>query len=438
MITAVVGRTFLNAYNQKYKKDYSAKEFFEKEYFPLFYNHSKYMQWVTNSPFVQMKKGQKSYLLTEEERFEKLSNLHSKVEEEVPDASFALGFPASETKEFASTSGLVSNIEIPADADEVYLSWIGNGLGLGVAGGYTILFDDPEITIQTYEGWKLYRKYLNDDALEKLRGNQINSWNGQWIGYSLAPYFNEGFNFSDLVYENIFKVSDKVVEVNTVLWTKIYFALSTLFNEKKLTAYIYGYGQTNKTVGFFPFQLIAAKRIKEVYQKLFGEDYQIDKKNFENLFGIHIKRACELGNIGLTALRPSSLSKYMNNSKSLSFKKDEDTLSYKAYKTWLVTMLSKNKEEITDYTQEVAQIILNYRISGKGTVRKNLIEKELFASTSKKKFIEALITMIPDLENESLISIKKLRDEVHLMTHEEFGYFCTLLKFDYTFLEKQQ
>ena len=68
MIAATVGRTFLNAWNDKYQKEYSAKEFFEKEYFSLFFDHPKYMQWVTNSPFVQMKKGQKPEFLTHDKR----------------------------------------------------------------------------------------------------------------------------------------------------------------------------------------------------------------------------------------------------------------------------------------------------------------------------------------------------------------------------------
>ncbi len=438
MITAIVGRTFLDAYNQEYGKKLSAKEFFEQEYFELFYNHPKYMQWVTNSAFVQMKRGQKPHLLSEDERREKLSNLITKVEEEEPDASFAIGFPASEAKEFASTSGLVSNITIPVDEEEVYLSWIGSGLGLGVAGGYTILFNDAEITLETYKGWKHYRKYLNDRGLQKLRGNQINSWNGQWVAYSFGSYYRDDFDFSELTSEKIFKADDKLAEVNTVAWSKIYFSLSRRFNDKKLIAYVYGYGQTNKTIGFVPFKLNPGKKLIHVYEKLFGEGYPINKRDFENLFGMHIKRACELGSIGLLALRPQNLTKYMRNSKKLSLKKDYDLITYKAYKTWLIAMLSKNKEEITDYTQEVAKTILIYRNSGKGTSRKNLVENELFASSSKRKFIETLIKMIPDLKDEALIAIKQLKDEVHLMTNEEFGYFSVLLKFDYTYFEKKQ
>ncbi len=437
MIPSVIGRTFLNAYNEKYRKQLTPKEFFEEEYWELFYNHPKYLQWVTNSPFVQMKKGQKPHLLTEIERREKLANLFEKAENEIPDASFALGFPASESKEFASTSGLVSEVMIPVDENEVYLSWIGSSLGVGVAGGFTILFDDPLITLQTFEGWKIYRGYLNDPVLQKLRGNQINTWNGQWLTYSLNPEdYRADFDFSMLTDYKIFKVETSLAEINTVNWSRLFFSLSLTFPNKEMMGYVYGFGQTNKTIGFIPFQLKSGKKLWEVYQKLFGGQ-KIDKNNFESLFGMHIKRACELGSIGLQALRPDGLKKYMKEDKNLTFKKEEDTINYQAYKTWLVAMLTKNKEEITDYTMDLAKIIHKYRAGGTKLDRKTLIEKELFASLSKKGFIEALTKMIKDMDEKDLLSLKKLKDEIHLMTNEEYGYFCTLLKFDYAFVEKQ-
>lgn len=437
MITTVVGKTFLDAYNKKYQKNLSAKQFFEDVYFELFYNHPKYMQWVTNSPFVQMKSGQKPEKLSIEERREKLLSLHDKVTSEEPDASFALGFPASETKEYASTSGLVSDIKISTTNDDVYLSWIGSGLGIGVAGGFSLLFDDPFITLQTFEGWKIYRKYLNDEVLSKLRGNQINTWNGQWLAYSLGSDFNKDFDFTRLESAGIFKRDTQLIEINTVNWSQLFFSLSQLYPDSDLTAYVYGFGQTNKTIGFIPFQFKSGSKIKTVYNKLFGGDYQIGKKEFENLFGMHIKRACELGSVGLQALRPENLNKYMNDSKNISFKKEEDINIYHAYKTWLVAMLTKNKEEITDYTLELAETIKRYRNGSSKTDRKNLIEQDLFGSKSKKGFIDALTGMVKDLNNEDLQTIKKLKDEVHLMTNEEYGYFCTLLKFDYAFVEKK-
>lgn len=437
MITTLAGKTFLKAYNDKYHKAYSAKEFFEEEYFELFFNHPKYMQWVTNSPFVQMKSGQKPEQLTYEERVEKLENLYAKASGEMADASFAIGYPASEIKEYASTSGLVSDVLIETTEDDVYYSWIGSGLGIGVAGGFTLLINDANILLETYEGWRHYRKYLNDDALEKLRGNQINSWNGQWLTYKLGKCFRDDFDFTTLTKEGIFKIDTTLAEVNTVNWSNLFFSLSNFYPEKMLNAYVYSFGQTNKTIGFIPIYLKSGRRLIDVFKQLFRSDRAFETKEFQSLFGMHIKRACELGNIGLHALRPESLKKYMYEEKNIAFKKEEDIIHYQSYKTWLIAMLSKNKEEITDYTIELAELIQRYRAGAKGTDRKNLIEKDLLAAKTKKGFIEALAEMISGIEDADLATLKKLKDEVHLMTNEEFGYFNILLKFDYAFVEKQ-
>lgn len=485
MITTVVGRTFLEAYNKKYQVNKSPKEFFEEVYFELFYNHPKYMQWVTNSNMVQSirtsdnniygkeigkanlknelqinslrdslileygkervlfktdkSKGRITFLLIndEQQRKERLSSFNEKVETENPDGSFVLGYPASDKDSFASTSGLVSDISILTTIDDIYLSWIGSGLSIGVAGGFSILFDDPQITLQTFEGWKVYRKYLEDDGLDKLRGNQINTWNGQWLKYSLdVDEFREDFDFTELTNQKIFDVSTTLVEVNTVNWSELFFSLSQLYPNGEIIGYVHSIGDINKTIGFIPFYLKSGSRIIDIYRQLFG-DLNTDKKRFEALFGMHIKRACELGSIGLQALRPDGSTKYMGNDKNIPFKKEEDTFNYYAYKTWLIAMLSKNKEEITDYTLELAETILRYRNGSKGMERPTLINKELFASKTKRGFIDALAVMIKDLDVSDLEKIKNLKDEVHLMTNEEFGYFCTLLKFDYAFVEKK-
>jgi len=437
MITTSIGKLFLKAYNEKYKKDCTAKEFFETEYFELFFNHPKYMQWVTNSPFVQMKSGQKPEKLSIYERLEKLNDLYLKVESEVPDASFAIGYPASEQKEYASTSGLVSDLSIDIEQEDVYYSWIGSGLGIGVSGGYNLLINDAEIALKTFEGWKHYRKYLNDPALMKLRGNQINSWNGQWLTFRLGKRYIQDFNFSTLEDEKVFSVQTSLAEINTVNWSTLFFSLSNFYPERILNAYIYSFGQTNKTIGFIPIYLKAGKTLKEVFRQMFHTDSPFNNKDFQSMFGMHIKRACELGSIGLRALRPANLKKYMEDSKSLSLKNEQDLLFYQSYKTWLIAMLSKNKEEITDYTYELAKLIIRYRNSAKGTKGKNLIEKDLFGARSKRGFIDALTEMLPDVKSPDLEALKKLKDEIHLMTNEEFGYFSTLLKFDYTFIEKQ-
>jgi len=252
----------------------------------------------------------------------------------------------------------------------------------------------------------------------------------------LGKDFRGDFDFTELTNEGVFKVGNTLIEINTVNWSQLFFSLSQKFPEAEKMGYVYGFGQTNKTIGFIPFHFKSGSRIKNIYKSLFGGVYS-NPKDFESLFGMHIKRACELGSIGLQALRPDGLKKYMNENKNLPFKKDKDTLNYHAYKTWLVAMLTRNKKEITDYTLELAEVILRYRAGGTKLNRKTLIEKKLFASSTKKGFIEALTEMIADLEDDDLLTIKKLKDEVHMMTNEEYSYFCTLLKFDYAFVEKQ-
>ena len=208
-----------------------------------------------------------------------------------------------------------------------------------------------------------------------------------------------------------------------------------MYPNGELIGYVYGFGQTNKTIGFIPFYLKSGSRIIDIYRQLFGE-LNTDKKRFETLFGMHIKRACELGSIGLQALRPDILADYMKKDKNISFKKEEDTLNYYAYKTWLIAMLSKNKEEITDYTLELAETFLAYRNQGSKNDRKTLLET-MFSVKTKKSFLQYLTEMIDGFEKEEdRIKLRDFRNETHLMTNEEFEYFHILLKFDYAFVEK--
>jgi hypothetical protein len=456
MIAATIGKTFLKTFNEKTGKNYSAKEFFEKEYFECFYNHPKYMQWITNSPFVQMKAGQKPDLLKPEERLEKLNGLHEKIEDGECDASIAIGFPASEVKEFATTSGLVSDIKPVLDKEDVYYSWIGGGLGVGIAGGYSIFFDEPEILFELYKGWQAYRKLLNDRSLSSMRGNQINTWNGQWLSYTFNKHFREDFDFTHLHNRNAISMSEKLIEVNTISWSELFFEISNKFSQKIITGYVYSLGQTNKTLGFYPFNFEKANTLRKYYATLFGEQAAIaEAKDYEALFGIHIKRACELGAIGLQALEPKDLRKYFGNDSNLklvkpklnndeeknhkALQKDyENIITFRTYKTWLLAMITKNKEESLEYTAEVARALHEYRDKASKNDRKNLIDKELLSAKSKKQFLDALVTIIKEAEKELLQIFKELRDKVHLMSAEDFGYFVVLLKFDYAFEERER
>lgn len=465
MITVNTGRTFLKAWNEKNNKKLTAKEFFEQEFFELFFNHSKYLQWPTNSPFVQMKKGQKPHTLSPFERAEKLKSLHAKIAEGEKDASIAIGFPASDAKDFATTSGLITDITFGYSREDIYLSWFGAGLSLGISGGFSILFDNPDILLKTYEGWKVYRQYLNDPTLEKLAGNKITSWNGQWLSYAYSKDYRPHFDYATLDNLGFFKHGQSETVIETVKWSRLFFNLSTKYPDQTLTGYVFGFGQMNKTLGFFPFRFQQARKIISFYQKLFGENAALkDSRYYESIYGIHIKRACELGALGIQALEPEGLRKYFDadkmpnlNQSKVSRKKDQSDedfegalqdaeqkdyenkiIPFRIYKTWLLAMITKNKEEMSDYTQQVAKAIFEYRSGGKkgSTKRSNIVDNELFAAKSKKGFLEALIEVIKEAEEDHLYAFKELRDRIHLMNNEDFGYFVILLKFDYAYQKR--
>lgn len=518
MIAATVGRTFLNAWNDKYQKEYSAKEFFEKEFFRLFYDHPKYMQWITNSPFVQglssSSKGEyglsevikdakgntlkfktkeelDQYIktnietrddfleivkkstsvkgikflktLNSEERNVLLNKFHEKVNRFNGvnfDGSIAIGFPASEDDGFATTSGMVSNIKHQISEDDVYLTWIGNGLGIGVEGGFSFFLNNKKVLLDLYEGWIIYRKILNDSVLN-IVGNQIDTWNGRWLNYRYDEYYQTNPDISTLESETFFKLDKQKIKIDTIFWGRLFFSISKKYPNENIMGYVYNFADTNKTVGFIPFKFHDGRSILSIYKILFGEnDALTQKKDYEGMFGIHIKRACELGAIGLQALEPQGLREYFDKAKMPSFtttavaakkgetpdafeerqkkanKKDyENIISFRTYKTWLIAMITKNKQEDLNYSEEVAKIFISYLDKARLTDRKNLIEKELLVTKSKKIFLDGLATIASTKEvDENLLeTIKKIRNRVHLMSTEDFGYFIVLLRFDYAY-----
>ena len=469
MITVTIGRTFLKAYNEKYKKQYTARQFFDEVYFELFFNHPKYMQWITNSPFVQMKKGQKVDTINESDRKEKLQDLHAKLENGEIDACTAIGFPASEQKGFNSTSGMVTDLTMNPNDEDAYYSWIGGGLGLGVAGGLAILINEPSILLRIFDGWKVYRSYLNANGLEQLRGNQINSWNGQWVGYAYSRYYTDNHDFQGLLTADVFAKSATGYEVNTIKWSKLLFSLSSHYKNLQTIGYIYSLGQTNTTLGFYPINLQSAHSLIEYYEDLFGENEALeDTKSYESLFGLHLKRACEYGAIGLRAFEPEGLRKLFANNKTIKFtttkvdmiegedvfdrqtridaaaaKDKQPIITYRTYKTWLLAMITKNKEESLDYSVKVAEALQAYRGRATRTDRINLIKNDLLGSGSKRKFLDALAIVLGDAckeeaSNEEIVLYKELRDRIYLMDNEDFGYFVVLLKFDFTYVEYLQ
>lgn len=427
MIAANIGKIFLDAYNEKYKSNYTAKQFFVEKYFELFFNHEKYMQWVTNSPFVQgIKKG---VAPTSQERKIKLDILVEKISKNDADASIAIGFPSLDLA--ASTSGQITSMKLPLNEDDVYLSWIGGGFGVGVQSGLSLLFADKRILLDLFEGWQLYRNHLN--LTPQLRGNQINTWNGQWIAHR---YDKRAFNQTNPTasFTGFGTMKDGGMEVNTQSWTKVLIGIARTYPDTNLTAYIYSLGQTNITVGFIPFELPRIRQPFELFEKFFSTT---NTERVEQLFGtaLGFTKACQMGVIGVNALEPKGfrdsldkgvIPKYNPND-------EEKKINFNTYQIWLLSML--NNEELWEQSQQIAKTLSDYSLSDKNAKKvKSQEVTNLLASVNKKQFIDGLTSIVKGSDNSELFS--NIGQLVHIMPVDNVPYFLTLIRFQYAVVNK--
>lgn len=425
MITSVIGRIFLDAYNEREHTGYDAKTFFIEKYYPLFFDGNKYMQWVQNSPFVQMKSGQKVETLSSDERREKLEELICKIQNGAKDASVAIGYSASDEKGYATTSGQVTSLEIKVTHDEVYLSWIGASLGVGVKGGLSILFSNPLLLLSIYDGWAFYRAALDNN--QKLKGNQIASWNGQWLAHR---YDKRAFDAENPMADFNPYVSDKDASMSVAVqsWTKILINLSQNFSGQNLLGYVYSLGQTNITVGFIPFILSQIRRPIDLYIRFFGmKNWRQAEELYGTAFGFD--RACQAGAIGLKALEPKGLKDYMEKGKLPKYTDNEEqTIKFHTYQTWIMAML--NNEDLWVQSESFAHVLKEYSAGSKNakTDRTNKV-KALLGALNKKEFIRNLTEIISEVDDVSkLMETAKL---VNDMPADNVPYFLTLIRFHY-------
>jgi hypothetical protein len=428
MITSTIGKKFLKAYNAKYQTQYSAKEFFLEKYLPVFFDHPKYMMTGGNSPLenpkIQWKSGKYP---SSDERKSRMTKTIDKIETSEPDASIAIGFPSLDL--MSTTSGQTTNLKLPIDKEDIYYSWIGSCLGVGIQGGLCILFDNNEILLDLYDGWELYSSFLNDTP--QLRGNQINTWNGQWLAhkYDLISFCED----DPTANLSVFETTEDSIGIKTQNWVIILSRIAFTLNNPQLMGYVYNLGQTNTTIGFIPFKLPKIRRPYELYQKIFGvSDYQERYKQLETLFGtaFGFKRACQKGVIGIESLEPKGLREMIDKAKWPSNKDDEKTeITYNIYQIWILAML--NNETLWDQAQIIASALERYA-SGTEKARKTRsnILKTLLESVNKKQFIENLIPIIADTNEESIFEeVAKL---INIMPTDNVPYFLTLIRFQYT------
>lgn len=392
------------------------------------FDQNKYMMTAGNSPLENPKlswddmiKGKKPYE-TPEQRKSRFEKMIKKTDKSEADMSIARGYASLDIA--APTSGQVTNLKLPNSQEESYASWIGDALGVGVQGGFSILFSKKEILLDIFEGWKLYRKCLNETSM--LKGNQINTWNGQWLSHYYDPReYDADMPLAGYSPYNTNK--DGIINIDTQTWTKILIAVSKKYRNAQILGYIYSIGKTNKTIGFIPFDLTQIRRPIHLYEKIFGMS---NGRNVESLWGtaIGFKTACTYGAIGIKAMEPKGLRDYVYKGKQPKAH-NYDNINYNVYIIWIYAML--NNDELWEKSQELAKL-LNEASSDKdksiSTKRKNLVETMLNA-TNKKQFIAAATEVVSFIGK--IDEFKGIVKEIHGMPTDNVPYFLTLLRFQY-------
>lgn len=468
MYTSYIGKKFLGIYRQRKNlpDEYSAQEFFDEVLFPLFFDDEEHLMHVGNSPFFQ--KPTKNAI---EEHGSKakaqLFNLRTKIAEGIPSGAIFVGYGA-ETVE-ATSSGQVTSMSFEIDGEEMYASWIGQALAIGVNGGLAIQIGEEEILWSLFGGWIYYRKYLSQTP--NLKDKQIETWNGHWVNFAFGKNYDK--DNEEAVFQYI--IPEKVqgnLAIPTIDWIKIIFALSWQYPNQELTAYAYNLSQTNTTLGFINIILPKVKSLILLKEQLYSlsDDGQHDKE-FEEMYTTfyNFKNACKLGVIGLKTLEPSGLRDFMpkgtakyakgndykftdisfvqnKNEEAEAFaerfqkantKRKNELINFKIYKTWIIAMLN-NKKELNALAEQVAQELIDFedksRISdtGRGKSTQNRLSEEVKSSKSLKEFIEKLTDLMAKYKEGAEI-FKKVKDTVIELPPDLFPLFITLIRFEYQF-----
>lgn len=452
MYTVEIGRQFLELYNQKTGANYSALEFFEEEFFPVLFDaedHLHLMQ-VTNSSFFQRisKKDKKKDLrdsVIKKDRF-----LEQIEEVEQGDKSIsgaiAVGYMAGDLD--SSTSGQISNIPLSLEQENILYSWFGGALGIGFGGGYDFLFKNDELLWFIYEGWKYYRKYLDENT--KVKGRQVETWNGLWILYGLRYPDNLARAYKEFHgnLDNHTKKQSGFLRLNRPEWTEQVFALAEYFDEENSMELIYGYsyGQMNKTLGFMHLELERVGSMADLFDQLVENDPKLsitEKKRLEEVYEAHfsLEQACAQGGIGIKSMRPKDLHKYTAGSMKKKIKslpkldKKEKRLTFFTYITWIQAML-KN-EQTLELAEEVAEALIGYEDEeNRLRTRIKAVEK-LWESTSRQQLIDQLAVIMED-ESKIAEPLNKAVDQ--LMTKipsDMYRLFLTLTKFKYHYFKSK-
>lgn len=439
MYTSYIGKKFLKIYNERMNTDISSEEFFDRIFFNLFFNDERHLMHVSNSPFFQ-KPREEDIKKYGSKPLAQYNNLKEAIANDEPNMSIFVGYAAKDME--GTTSGQISDMQTSIDTEEMFASWIGEALAIGVSGGFAILLDEPEVLWQLFRGWEYYRKYLNQTP--GIKDKQIETWNGHWLSHWCRKYYNEqspdsGFHIKPA--ESMGKLA-----IPTLPWLEIVMALSKKYPAKVVTAYSYNLSQTNTTLGFINFYLPEVHSLFELRDKVFidGEQSVLSDEEIETFVTFYnFKAACKFGTIGLKAIEPDKLRQYLPvgsipyaQGKDYKFNNEESYINYELYKIWIIAMI--NKTELLQLATDVAKALIAFEArSEKGKTVYSTLSKEVRKSYKIENFIEKL-TEVMEKETVDNDIFRKAVTEVYYIPRDSFPLFMALVGFEYTYWKSKE
>lgn len=434
MYTSHIGKRFVNLANRKSRQKKTVKEYFKDSYFKLFFDNQRYLQSPVNTPPFQLIVQKKTK--DGKARKASLTEIHSKIkafvaqENGMPDMSFAIGYPSADV--IGTTSGQVSNIFLPLDDEDMYASWIGSAFGIGMEGGLNILIDNDDIMFLVEEGWKLYRKHVNQtDGID----NKIETWNGIWLCHRLGKEFDPQRPTANFKPVTVGKKGEAVLERPP--WTRTIFALARKFPRTVLTAYVYSFGQMNKTVGFIQFNLPEVKRLSDAYKHLFGKVETLKNQKLDEIYRAErgFGFACQMGVIGLRSIEPKGLRKYMpgrSDKNELPKEKQniESQINNSIYISWIVAML--NNKDLLALAEKASAMLRSYVAGEKQarTTRSNTVDKVLNAR-NRRELVESLTLIVEDDSSVADVCNAIVNEVMLNVALDSVLLFVTLMRFKY-------
>lgn len=439
MYTSYIGKKFLKLYNKKNESNHSARQFFDRIFFPLFFDDEKHLMHVSNSPFFQ-KPSAKALERGLTKSQAQLKKLHQDVNNEPPNMAIVVGYAAKDVT--GTTSGQLTNMNFKIDAEEMYSSWIGEALGIGVNGGFVVLLDNEIVLWNLFKGWKTYREYLIETP--NLKDKQIETWNGKWLTHTLSNDYND--NMPTALFElGVDEVLGKMA-VTTQSWSSLLFALAKSFPKTNLIAYAYNLSQTNTTLGFVNLYLPEVKGIFDLRDKIFLNKNQsiLSDKQIQQLSTYYnFKSACRFGTIGLKALEPDKLREFMpppiGKNKDYKFTDEASYTQFQIYKIWIIAML--NKTELLDLASSIAktlretETLQNAENRGKSVFSHEI--KNIREAKNPKDLIESLTGLL-EKAPQNADSFHQVVENVIKMPVDSFPLFITLIRFEYQVEKSKQ